>query len=237
MVFRVIWVNPTHREALHREVARVDQFVRFINLLINDTTFLMDESLSNLQQIRQYEVLKANTDSWNALTEEERKDKESKFKQAETTAKMDIGICNETVRLLKIITEETQAPFCRPEIVDRLAAMMNYNLNLLAGPTSQDLKVSKMDEYKWQPKVLLSDLLSIYLHLSGQEDFQVSLAKDGRSYSKELFERADRLARRTAIKSDVELHTLQVMVSKVEAFKAEAEAEDEMGEVPDEFLG
>jgi ubiquitin conjugation factor E4 B len=237
MIFRVIWVNPSHREALHREVARVDQFVRFINLLINDTTYLMDESLSNLQQIRQIELLKANTDAWNALDEEERKDKDAKYKQAETTAKMDIGLCNETVRLLKLITEETQTPFCRPEIVDRLASMLNYNLNLLAGPTSQELRVNKMAEYKWQPKTLLADLLAIYLHLGGMPDFQAGLARDGRSYSKELFDRADRIAQRTAIKTDAELQTLRAMVNKVEALKAEADAEDEMGEVPDEFLG
>lgn len=237
MIFRVIWTNPTHREALRKEAARVDQFVRFINLLINDTTYLLDESLTNLQTIRSVQKLKLDQVAWNALDEEQKKDKDSQLKQAERTAKMDINLCNETVRLLKLLTEETSQPFARPEIVDRLAAMLNYNVNLLAGPQSQDLKVDNMHEYKWQPKILLSDVLAIYLHLSHLTDFQAALAREGRSYSKELFDRAENIARRTAIKTEDELLSLRQLIEKVEVIRADDAADDEMGEVPDEFLG
>lgn len=237
MIFRVIWVNPTHREALHKEAARVDRFVRFVNLLINDTTYLLDESLSTLAKINNLTKLKENPQAWAALDEEEKKDKVSQLRQAERMAKMDIGLCNETVRLLKIITAETQAPFVRPEIVDRLCAMLTFNLAVLSGPESQDLKVRDPQEYRWDPKNLLSDLLAIFVNLSGQDEFAAGLSREGRSYKPELFDRAERIARRVALKAEDELAVLRALVEKVERIKAEEAAEEELGEAPDEFLG
>ena len=237
MIFRVMWTNPTHREALRKEADRVDQFVRFINLLINDTTYLLDESLTNLQKIRTIQRLKQDVAAWNALDAEQKKDRDSELKQAEKTAKMDINLCNETVRLLKLLTEETSKPFARPEIVDRLAAMLNYNVNLLAGPQSQDLKVDNMQDYKWQPKLLLSDVLSIYLNLADLSDFHQAIAREGRSYSKELFDKAENIARRTAMKTEDEVARLRQLIEKVETIRAEDIADEEAGDVPDEFLG
>lgn len=236
-IFKVIWANPTHRKALQKEAARVDRFVRFVNLLINDTTYLLDESLTTLAKIKELSKLKENAEAWNALPEEERNDKQSALRQAERMAKMDIGLCNETVRLLKIFTAETQAPFVRPEIVDRLSSMLTFNLAVLSGPESQDLKVANPQEYKWDPKGLLSDLLSIFIHLSDMEEFHAALAREGRSYKPELFERADLIARRRALKAEDELQTLKQLVEKVETLKREEAEEEEMGEAPDEFLG
>lgn len=237
MIFRVIWTNPTHREALHKEAARVDRFVRFVNLLINDTTYLLDESLSTLTKINQITKLRDNQAAWNALDEEQKKDKLSDLRQSERMAKMDINLCNETVRLLKILTAETQVPFVRPEIVDRLCSMLTFNLAVLSGPESQDLKVANPEDYRWQPKTLLSDLLSIFINLSNQEDFQAGLAREGRSYKPERFERAEKIARRVALKAEDELAQLRVLVERVEAIKADEAAAEELGEAPDEFLG
>lgn len=35
-IFKIIWDNPPHREALRREAANGEQFVRFVNLMLND---------------------------------------------------------------------------------------------------------------------------------------------------------------------------------------------------------
>jgi len=51
-----------------------------------------------------------------------------------------------------------------------------------------------------------------------------------------LFERADGIARKKALKSDDELQQLQKMVEMVELLKAQEAADEEMGDYPDEFL-
>ena len=43
------------------------QFVRFVNMLINDTTFLLDESLESLKRIHEIESLMNNKAEWDQL--------------------------------------------------------------------------------------------------------------------------------------------------------------------------
>jgi len=44
-IFKIIWQNPPHREALRRESTKGDSFVRFVNLMLNDVR-AAKESLS-----------------------------------------------------------------------------------------------------------------------------------------------------------------------------------------------
>lgn len=46
------------------------QFVKFVNMLINDTTFLLDESLESLKRIHEVQEQMADSASWNAQSEE-----------------------------------------------------------------------------------------------------------------------------------------------------------------------
>ena len=44
------------------------QFVKFVNMLMNDTTFLLDESMDTLKSIRELQDLMENTTEWNKLS-------------------------------------------------------------------------------------------------------------------------------------------------------------------------
>lgn len=46
------------------------QFVKFVNMLINDTTFLLDESLESLKRIHEVQEQMADTSAWNNLSNE-----------------------------------------------------------------------------------------------------------------------------------------------------------------------
>lgn len=43
------------------------QFVRYINMLINDTTFLLDESLESLKRIHEIQEEMKNKEHWDLL--------------------------------------------------------------------------------------------------------------------------------------------------------------------------
>ena len=124
-----------------------------------------------------------------------------------------------------------------PEIVDRLAAMLDYNLEALVGPRYQQLNVKNPEKYKFNPRKLLGDLVDVYLNLSDQGAFARAVAGDGRSYRKELFEKAASILGTRALKSADEIEKLRLFVLKVEETKATIEAEDDLGDIPDEFLG
>ncbi|WAQ85400.1 hypothetical protein PtA15_6A28 [Puccinia triticina] len=236
LILRKVWDNQTHRAALKKE-SLTDSFIRFANLLMNDVTYLLDDTLGQLQEVHRIETMMADREAWQSLPESERKEEEGKLLACERHCPSFLSLANENVRMLKIFTEETPNAFLKSEIVVRLAAMLDYNLNTLAGPKCQTLKVKDPKKYNFQPKDLLSDLLQVYLNLWDRAPFHEAIANDGRSYTKELFERADRIARKANLKSTEELEKLAKLVEKVEELKQlEAEEELELGDIPDEFL-
>ncbi|KAH8989635.1 ubiquitin elongating factor core-domain-containing protein [Lactarius hatsudake] len=235
-VLKTVWGNPAHREALKKETQNIDKFVRFVNLMINDVTYLMDESLSELAQIHTIQQEMRNQAAWAALPLQQRREREATLHNLERQATSYTQLGNSTVDMLKIFTAETKEPFMLPEIVDRLAAMLDYNLDALVGPRCTDLVVDDKEKYHFNPRQLLSDVVQVYLNLSNQPGFSRAVAGDGRSYRKELFEGAARRCSKFNLKSPNEIEELRLFVIKVEEAKVTLEAEDDLGEVPDEFL-
>ena len=124
-----------------------------------------------------------------------------------------------------------------PEIVDRLAAILDYNLDVLVGPRCEDLKVKDPKAVGFDPRSLLSEILSVILNLAPHEEFAAAMARDGRSYSREIFSKAASIAQRHMLKSPVDIDALAQLVDRVEKIKAqEAMEEEDLGEVPDDFL-
>lgn len=205
--------------------------------MINDVTYLMDESLSELTQIHNIQVEMDDKAAWEAKPQEYRREREGTLRSLERQASGYTTLGQSTVELLKIFTAETKAPFMMPEIVDRLAAMLDYNLHALVGPKYQELRVREPEKLKFNPRVLLSHILQVFLNLSDQQEFINSVAGDGRSYTKELFVRAGKIALLRNLKTQAEVDQLYAFVEKVEAAKALLEAEEDLGEVPDEYLG
>ncbi|KAG6897645.1 hypothetical protein C0992_012624 [Termitomyces sp. T32_za158] len=235
-VLKVIWDNPTHREALSIEAKNVDKFVRFINLMMNDVTYLMNESFSELTQIHEIQMEMKDQVTWNTRTQEYRREREGTLRSLERQASSYTTLSRSTVELLKVFTAETKAPFMVPEIVDRLAAMLDYNLVALVGPKYQELKVQDPEKLKFDPKTLLSDIIQVFLNLSNQPDFIRAVAGDARSFSRGVFEKAANIALRVNLKSSTEIEQLMAFVGQVEEMKMALEADDEdLGEIPEEF--
>lgn len=233
-----IWDNPVHRQRLRQEsLSKMESFVRFVNLMMNDATYLLDESLTKLTEIRNYQREMADTEAWNAQPQREREEREGFYAQAERQAQSYNALGNETIRLLREFTKELPAPFMVPEIVERLAAMLDYNLSILTGPKCQELKVDNMDKYRFTPKRLLADIVDIYLNLGSRVEFVEAVAREGRSYSKDLFDRASGILVKRSIKTEIEVRELRDFVDRVEIVRAsDLAGEQELGEIPDEFL-
>ncbi|KAG6864495.1 hypothetical protein C0991_009113 [Blastosporella zonata] len=236
-ILKVVWDNPTHREALNIEAKNVDKFIRFVNLMINDVTYLMDESFSELTQIHEIQMEMKDQATWNTKTQEYRREREGTLRSLERQASSYTTLSRSTVELLKVFTAETKAPFMMPEIVDKLAAMLDYNLVALVGPKYKELKVQDPEKLKFDPKALLTDIIQVFLNLSNQPEFIRAVANDGRSFSKAVFDSAADVALRVNLKSATEIEQLLKFVTKVEEARLSMEAEDDdLGDIPDEFL-
>ena len=164
-------------------------FVRFINLCVSDATYLLDESLSKLTEIREKQMQPT------ALTDEQQK----LLAQTERQCQSLLSLGSESLTFLSKLTAAIPAAFLRPEILDRLTAMLNFNLVLLAGPRCSKLKVNNPSKYNFNPRSLLTSLIGIYLSLGGEEAFISSVAGDERSFSPQLFESCVGIMKRTGM--------------------------------------
>lgn len=235
-VIRCIWSNSIYRKNLEVESkVNVDFFVRFVNLLLNDTTYVLGEAFSAFKTIHdlQDELESSNSD----LDEEQRQSKQSQLEECQRRAKSNMQLANETVSMLKLFTEVLAEAFTMPEIVQRLADMLDYNLESMVGPKQRDLKVREPDQYHFKPSVLLSDLMDVYINLKDMPSFHIAVARDGRSYKPYNFEHAAEIMVKTKMKSPDELKVWKKLLQTIaHAKEMEDQAEEDLGDVPDEFL-
>lgn len=205
-----------------------------MNLLLNDATFLLDESLSKFPKIHDLQQALRNPE---ALTEEEKKAKQEELSAAEDQAKSYMQLGNETVATMKLFTNALSEAFAMPEIVQRLADMLDYNLETLAGPKSGNLQVEDKSKYYFNPRTLLSEFVDVYLNLASQPRFIEAVAKDGRSYKPSTFDNASRILVRYSLKSAEEITTWEALKVKFKKAKElDDQAEEDLGEIPDEYL-
>ena len=121
-------------------------------------------------------------------------------------------LAQKTISVLGLITEDTPKPFVVGSIVQRMANMLNYVLNLLVGPKRRQFKVhffihiggvhssymyllqvKNVEELNFKPDELVSGVIKVYLNLGKEISFCEALVRDGRSFSMDLFAQARRV--------------------------------------------
>uniref|UniRef100_A0A8B9TWL2 Ubiquitin conjugation factor E4 B n=1 Tax=Anas platyrhynchos TaxID=8839 RepID=A0A8B9TWL2_ANAPL len=210
-IFKSLWQNIAHHGTFMEEFNSGKQFVRYINMLINDTTFLLDESLESLKRIHEVQEEMKNKEQWDLLPRDQQQARQSQLAQDERVSRSYLALATETVDMFHILTKQVQKPFLRPELGPRLA------------------------KYGFEPKKLLDQLTDIYLQLDCAR-FAKAIADDQRSYSKELFEEVISKMRKAGIKSTIAIEKFKLLAEKVEEIVAKnARAEIDYSDAPDEF--
>ncbi|KAK1118533.1 hypothetical protein K0M31_014842 [Melipona bicolor] len=243
VVMEYLWKLPEHRNNFislaeeaeaNMEAAQPPLFLRFINLLMNDAVFLLDEALSSMAQLKQL-IQARESGEWDKLPRHERDQQAHYLLHLGMIARFDNILGRKTIYTLKMLTTEIKSIFCHPTMVDRIASMLNYLLLQLVGPNKKNLKVSGQKEYAFNPANLVLNICEIYINLSQNESFTLAVSQDGRSYSSELFKLADNVLVRIGGVSI--LGDLDQFAKNVEAAASHKKEEDEiLIDAPDEFL-
>jgi ubiquitin conjugation factor E4 B len=197
---------------------------------------VLDESLTKFPKIHDLQEALEDPKA-KGISQEERAAKEEELAAAENQAQSYMQLANETIQMMKLFTAALSESFTMPEIVQRLADMMDYNLDTLVGPKSLNLKVKDPSKYHFAPKTLLADIVDIYLNLGRSTRFIEAVARDGRSYKPANFETAYRVLEKHSLKSKEELAAWQNLANHFKRAKEiDDQAEEDLGEIPDEFL-
>lgn len=209
-------------------------FLRFINLLINDAIFLLDESLSNMQQIRQLQSAQ-DKGEWENIPNNERQQNVSNLELLRMLAKIYNTVGRDTINILKLITTEIKVIFSHESMVDRIASMLNYFLLNLVGPNKGKFKVKDKNELKFDPAHTVMEICHIYINLSACDSFCLAVSQDGRSYSSSLFEYAETVLIRIGGGQLIgEMEEFAIKVKNIE--KQYKEDQEALTNVPDEYL-
>ncbi|KAL2552266.1 putative ubiquitin conjugation factor E4 [Forsythia ovata] len=236
-----LWQVPSHRN-VWRQIAKEEEkgvYLNFLNFLINDSIYLLDESLNKILELKELEAEMSNTVEWDQRPQQERQERTRLFHSQENIIRIDMKLANEDVSLLAFTSEQITAPLLLPEMVERVASMLNYFLLQLVGPQRKSLSLKDPEKYEFRPKQLLKQIVNIYMNLArGDKEniFPAAIIRDGRSYNEQLFGAAADVLRRIGedariIQEFVDLGA-KTKVAAIEAMDAEAV----LGDIPDEFL-
>jgi len=238
IVLKDLWRNPRSREGFIK--ASEDQrFVRFVMLLINDTTFLLDDARSGLKTIFDCKQKMAEPGWEKTMDEEAQEDLRKKLKDAEGQARASFGLVEETLNLFTTVTKDIVDPFLRPELINRLTAMLNLNIVLLVGPKAQGVQLDNPKDYGFDELGLVTQLTDIYLNLSRimhdaasvKTDFVAAIAADERSYDYEIL----KLAARNLIPERCNWF-LKLADVVQQAHVASIAEEADLGDIPENYL-
>ncbi|CAH1420992.1 unnamed protein product [Lactuca virosa] len=236
-----LWQVPVHQNAW-KQIAKEEEkgvYLNFLNFLINDSIFLLDESLNKILELKELEAEMANTTEWEQRSAQERQERTRLFHSQENIIKIDMKLAMEDVSMLAFTTEQITAPFLLPEMVERVGSMLNYFLLQLVGPQRKSLSLKDPEKYEFRPKQLLKQIVNIYVHLArGDHEniFPSAITKDGRSYNDQLFTEAANVLRRIGEDPRM-IQAFDDLGKKARSAASEAmDAEAILGDIPDEFL-
>ncbi|XP_070161316.1 ubiquitin conjugation factor E4 B-like isoform X2 [Polyergus mexicanus] len=226
VILNSLWHSPIHRASIVNESNNGKHFVKFINILMNDIIFLLEEVLEHLNYILELEEF---TIPWNAISQEQQQWIMTQLAENEEKVRFSLKLVKEIVAMFHYLTVDIKEPFLRPELVGRLCAMLNFNLQQFCGPKYKNLR--KLKEYGWQPKKLFSQLIDIYLHLDC-DNFVAALASDEHLFCNELFTDAANELERSGIKTMTEIESFVALAERAAIIARDNRAR---GDVPEEF--
>tara|TARA_B110000977_G_scaffold10596_1_gene13863 strand:- start:3889 stop:7119 length:3231 start_codon:yes stop_codon:yes gene_type:complete len=218
-------------------------YVRFLNMLINDAIWLLDESMKKLPELREFQALLNVQEQWMQRTPQDRQERESANRQNERALRSDLTLAKVHVGMMGYTSVSIASPFLRPEMVERVAAMLNYFLLYLAGPERKTLKFAdkeKMKELAWDPPEMLGQIVTLYLNLfdaDAEGAFVNAIVADGRSYRHEVLVEAALILKQLGTKSVGEISKFELLAEKCRVTHLAAEEEEaDLGDIPDEYI-
>lgn len=243
-ILKYMWGQETYRQSIKQlanyasenlEAMNPPLFLRFLNLLMNDAIFLLDEAIQYLSKIKIQQIEK-DRGEWENLSTEVRREKEASLQMLGQLARFHNIMSNETIGTLAFLTSEIRSLFVHPFLAERIISMLNYFLQHLVGPKMGALKVKDFSEFDFKPQQLVSDICTIYLNLGNEENFCATVPKDERSYSPMLFAQTLRVLKKIN-KPGSMIVGFSNLAEVIKSF-ADRQHQDEetYADAPDEFL-
>jgi ubiquitin conjugation factor E4 B len=218
-----VWPLAAYRQqfvALSREP---EGLVRFVNMVINDSIWSLDEAFGKILEIKEMQEDRPN---WGTLTAEERAEKEKALKRNEDNCRYLMNLVTETLGTIRMLTEELRDCFLTVEMGDRFAAMLNGMVGQMAGPNIGQYKLQDAASVNFEPRALIVTLLSIYCNFSGDKRLSEAMARDERYFKPQHFQKASNIVRQRGLLQASSIDAFDAIVREAQACSASNESDD-----------
>eukprot|EP01017_Pseudomicrothorax_dubius_P030585 TRINITY_DN382_c0_g1_i5.p1 TRINITY_DN382_c0_g1~~TRINITY_DN382_c0_g1_i5.p1 ORF type:complete len:802 (-),score=191.57 TRINITY_DN382_c0_g1_i5:1102-3507(-) len=172
IIFKVLWKSEEYKNALIKLGKTSSDFERFINAVLSDAGFCMDEGFENLKK---GEKLEEKRDAGGVLTEEE----EKTLDQSMRGLKSLMGQTAQCVEILANLSAWTPQSIVAGDFKRRLGTTINY---LAAQLVARGSRLTGK-RFGTDPAAMLRCVITIYVNLAHDSDFVEVVATDERSFS------------------------------------------------------
>ncbi|XWS32925.1 hypothetical protein CRYUN_Cryun22dG0032500 [Craigia yunnanensis] len=212
-----LWQVPSH----HNSWKQVGHLPRPVHVALS----MLEAEMSNIAE-------------WERRPPQERQERTRLFHSHENIIRIDMKLANEDVSMLAFTSEQITAPFLLPEMVERVVSMLNYFLLQLVGPQRKSLTQKDPEKYEFRPKVLLKQMVRIYVLARGDTKniFPAAISSDGRSYNEQLFSAAADVLWRIGEDGRIIKDFIELGAKAKAAASEDMDTEAALGDIPDEFL-
>ena len=169
-----------------------DDATQMLTLLMGDVTYLIDEVIQRLIDIKNYQELKDNKELWESKTQEQKTAEENKFAENDRMLKAECRLLNHSLGFMTIICSCLQKYFIKEEKAERLANLLNYCLDEFTAKSSQ-LKIKNKNDYEFNPSYIMESIIEIFSYFVDYEEFIEFVVSDERAYKYENFTKAIKL--------------------------------------------
>ena len=180
-----------------------DNATQMLTLLMGDVTYLIDEVIQRLIDIRNYQELKDNKELWDSKTQEQKTEEDNKFAENDRMLKAECRLLNHSLGFMTIICSCLQKYFIKEEKAERLADLMNYCLDEFTAKSSQ-LKIKNKNDYEFNPSYIMESIIKIFSYFVNYEEFLEFVVSDPRAYKYDNFTKAIKLKNENKVKIDME---------------------------------
>jgi ubiquitin conjugation factor E4 B len=218
-----VWPIPCYRQQFVAISREPEGLVRFVNMVINDSIWSLDEAFAKILEIKE---MQEDQPSWTSLSLEDRAQKEKTLKRNEDNCRYLMNLVTETLGTIRMLTEELRDCFLTVEMADRFAAMLNGMIGQMAGPNIGQYKLKDAASLNFEPRSLIVTLLSIYCNFSGDRRLSEAMARDERYFKPQHFQKASNIVRQRGLLLSDSIDAFDAIVREAQACSATNESDD-----------
>jgi ubiquitin conjugation factor E4 B len=222
------------RAVMHDE----HRFMHFINMIMNDAMYLLEELMSKLPRIREIELMMEDRDQWAQREAQHRTELQQEL-HTETMQMTTFSLlAHDTLKLLVVVTklDDGSSVLHRAEVLERLAVLVNYFTRQLVGPNAARLAVQPHRRARFSPGELLTRLALIAIGIRSA-DFVRAVVRDTRAFDLRTWQRVSEVLNSKTLLNSEQAQSFEQVLRAIEEEAAQArEDELDLSDAPDEFL-